>query len=337
MSISPDFHILYITTPENDYLQDLLLSGLIQKLGHHRIHDVPFSKRIYFPRKTYPAVMIKRKRLSLVKRLFRAFQPENIGLVIVASCKPLACELYKTLLPKIPQDVPRVFIDGGDRREIGGDLDRLAAPTLFDDIESIRPFDLIFERELFKDDDHDRHLLPLQLGFAPDFIPQAQEPTYDVTFWCVESNPIRSAVLDRLQPHFDCVANGSVRGQNFRKYKRKGKRYLEELARCNIVINFPGVGWDCQRYWEAPSVGAAMVSPSTPLIIPNDFEDETHIVRCADDGSDIIDVCQRLLDEPERRQRIAQAGQEWALTHHTDVARAQAVLAGIQTHLGQTW
>jgi hypothetical protein len=249
----------------------------------------------------------------------------------------LACEYYRALLPKIPEYIPRVFIDGGDRREIGGDLDRLRAPKLFHEIESTRPFDLIFKRELFREDTHNRPLLPLQLGFVPDYLPQPQSPQYDVTFWCVESNPIRSAVLDQLQPHFDCVANGSVRGQNFRKYKRKGRRYLEELARCKIVINFPGVGWDCQRYWEAPAVGAAMVSPSSPLIIPNDFKDNEHIVRCADDGNDIINVCQRLLDDDKHRKAIGKHGQEWALKYHSDIARAQTVLSGIREHLGQDW
>ena len=337
MSISSDATILFITTPEADYLQDLLLSGFLQRLGHNAVLDVPFSRRIYFPRKTYPAVMIKRQRLALRKRLFRRINFDKIELVIVASCKPLAFTYYQELLPHIPSKVPRVLIDGGDRREIGGDLDRLGAPDLFREVESVRPFDLIFKRELFREDQHDRLLLPLQLGFVPDFLPQPQTPAYDVTFWCVESNPIRSAVLDRLQPHFDCVANGSVRGQNFRKYKRKGKRYLEELARCKIVINFPGVGWDCQRYWEAPAVGAAMVSPASPLIMPNDFRDGEHIMRCADDGHDIIEVCQQLLDNESLRQSIAQAGQQWALTHHTDAARTQSVLDGVREHLGQTW
>ena len=337
MTVTANKKILFLTTPENDYLQDLLLSGFIQKLGRDKIIDLPFSKRIYFPRKTYPAVMIKRKRLATMRRLCSRFNIKDIGLVIVASCKPLAFNYYQKLLAQIPRDIPRVLIDGGDRRELGGDLDRLGAPELFAEVENTRPFDLIFKRELFQDDSYERPVLPLQLGFTADFQPAAQSPCYDVAFWCVESHPIRSQVLDRLQPHFDCVANGSVRGQNFRKYKRKGKRYLEELARCKIVVNFPGVGWDCQRYWEAPAVGAAMVSPRSPLVMPNDFKDGEHIMRCADDGHDIVEVCQRLLDDEPLRARIAKDGQQWALSHHSDLARAEAVLSGIESELGQVW
>ena len=60
--------------------------------------------------------------------------------------------------------------------------------------------------------------------------------------------------MELIQDRFDCRANGTTRNQVFKKYKRKGDFYLEELKRARITLNFRGVGWDTLRYWEVPAL-----------------------------------------------------------------------------------
>lgn len=320
--------ILFVASPETDFLQDLLFSGLVKRLGHERVMDWPFSPRLYLRRKPYPRTSVRRAQLSLWRRFRGGWS--GFSAVVVASCKPRTLRAWQRIMPQMPAGIPVVLLDGGDRTPIGGDLERLGAPGLLAEIEAQRPFDLVLKRETPVGHDFGRPTIPFNFGFNPDFLPRRRlPPCYDVACWCVESHPVRTRALELLAGRFDCTANGSVRGNEGRSYKRRGERYLEELARCRIVISLPGSGWDCLRYWEATAVGACVVSPRAAIEIPDDFVDGEEIVRCADDVSDLVTVCQALLDDEPRRARIAAAGAAKAARCHSDVARADRLLAAL--------
>jgi hypothetical protein len=211
---------------------------------------------------------------------------------------------------------------------IGGDLTRLEHAKLFNDVISRRPFDVVFKREYIAGTDLGPNVFPLPFSFNFDQIPTGlpESKKYDVSFWAVESNPLRTKALDLLADKFDCTANGTARGQIAKHYKRKGMHYLRELAACRIVLNIPGVGWDTQRYWEVPAVGGFMVSVKPQIVIPNNFEDGKHLVFCKDDLSDLIELCQRYLREESQREAIARNAFTHCKQYHSDLARAEFIV-----------
>ena len=136
---------------------------------------------------------------------------------------------------------------------------------------------------------------------------------YDVSFWAVESHEIRVNALNLLQDKFDCKANGTVRNQKFSRYKRKGDEYLRELARCKIVLNFRGGGWDTMRYWETPAIGRFMISQKPKFVIPNNFRDGKEIAFCKD----------------AKREEIAKNALEYTKKFHTDEKRVEYIFDAI--------
>lgn len=326
--------ILFINSPECDYLQELLYSGLVKNFGSENVYDYPFNKRYHFPQKKYPLDLGYNPSFKILHRPFTAFNVKLFDLVIVGSCKYLAIKKYFDLLSQISVSTPVIFVDGGDRPELGGDLVRTQSPIMLADVEKLRPFDLIFKREYLQAEKYSERVIPLPFAMNMDKIPK---PTgikkYDVSFWAVESDPIRTRALELIEGHFDCRQNGTERNQKFKKYKRKGKFYLEEISSCKVVLNFRGVGWDTLRYWEVPAMQTFMVTAKPGIAIPNDFISGEHIVHCQQDLSDLVDICDYYLKHEVERERIALAGHQHLLKYHTDIARAKFVIDTVQHRL----
>ncbi len=323
--------VLYINSSESDYLQDLLYSGLIKSCGAENVYDFPFNRRFHFVDKKYPRNLGLNRGWHNWKRMCSSI-PSQVDLVIVGSCKHLAFDAYHQIMHKIPTDTPVVLIDGGDQPEVGADLQHNKSTYSFAETEKKRPFDLIFKREYFADATFESRILPLPFCMNLDRLPKRlpNEKKYDVSFWAVESYPTRTQALQLLETQFDCEKNGTVRNQRFHYYKRKGLFYLQELARCKIVLNFRGGGWDTMRYWEAPAVGSLMITQKSGIQFPNDFENGKHVIHCKDDLSDLLDLCRYYLKNESERESIAKAGQQHLRSFHTDVQRAQTVLQHVR-------
>jgi hypothetical protein len=326
--------ILFINTKEPDYLQDATYSGLAKILGTENVIDYPWNPNFHLNRKKYPK-NIGYTPGSLLKSLSsRLFSNNKYDVVIVASAKPACFCEYLKIIKDIPSSTPVVFIDGGDFSDIGGDLLRLKAPHLYEEAVSSRPFDLVFKREYLIDRDYPANVLPFPFSFNFSRITDVMSPEnfkYDVSFWAVESDPIRTCVLNLLDDKFDCRDNGTVRNQTFRKYKRKGLKYFEELQSCKIVLNFRGVGWDTLRYWETPAIGRFMISQKPQIVIPDNFIDGKEIVFCKDDLSDLVELCEFYLEHDNEREIIANNAYMSAKSKHSDVARTEYLLSKIDS------
>ncbi|MBY0384804.1 glycosyltransferase [bacterium] len=324
--------VLFICSKETDYLQDLLYSGLVKLLGASQVYDFPLNPRYHFIKKKYPRNLGFQGGLTRLWQGLFPFRASNFDLVIVASCKPSTVESYARIMKQIPAHTPILFIDGGDRPEVGGDLLRLNSRFTFEELEKIRPFDLIFKREFFEHHYSQKRLVPFPMAMNLNSLPASlyQTKKYDVSFWAVESDPIRTQALKLLQNNFDCQQNGTSLNQSFHKYKRTGTFYLEELARCKIVFNFRGAGWDTLRYWEAPAVGSFMISQKPGIVIPDNFVDQKHIIFCRDDLSDLIDLGHYYLKNDKLREEIARNSSNHLKQFHTDVHRARTLLNKVQ-------
>ena len=96
---------------------------------------------------------------------------------------------------------------------------------------------MIFKREYLKGGDYPGNVYPLPLAYGGPPL-KAAAKKYDVVFWAVDNIPVRARVLDFCADKWDCAENGSFRGQTFKQYRRKGIKYLEELAVSKICYNF---------------------------------------------------------------------------------------------------
>jgi len=321
--------ILFINSHSADYVQDLTYSGLVKIFGLKNVIDFRWNQKYHIPYKKYPKNLGYARGSFLPSLLNRSLK--NFDIVIVGSAKVDCFETYIAFVDQIPADVPVVFVDGGDWPEVGRDLQAYERPDLYYDAVSKRPFDVVFKREMIIDRDYGKNVFPLPMSFNMDRarnIPK--EKKYQVSFWAVESHPIRVQVLNLLTDQFDCNANGTERNQQFKKYKRKGVFYLQELARCKIVLNFRGGGWDTMRYWEVPAVGSFMISQRPQFVIPNNFEHEKHVIFCQDDMSDLIERCQYYLKNESLREQIATNGKNHLFQYHTDIKRSEYIIRTIR-------
>ena len=318
--------VLYINRNKFDYLQDLVYTGLVKTLGVSNVVELPWNNKFHLNFKKYPK-NIGLYKGGLIRSLFNKADVKQVDIVIVASCHPDTLKTYLDIAPDIPASTPTVFLDGGDWPEVAGDLDRLGGKQLYDEAVSVRPFDHIFKREYLADEEYEDNIHPLPFAFNFDRKPKLyDEYKYDVAFWAVESDPIRTAALDLIQHEFDCAENGSIKNQVMKKYKRKGSFYLQELARCRISLNFRGAGWDTLRYWEVPSLAGFMISQKPGIVIENNFEHEKEIVFCKDDLSDLLDLCRYYLEHDDKRREIGRNALSKVKSFHMDIHRAQKIL-----------
>jgi hypothetical protein len=318
--------VLYINRPKPDYVQDFIFTGLVKILGISNVIEFPWNPRFHFNYRKYPKNIGYVKK-TLIKSVITSFDKRNVDVIIVASCHPDNFFKYLEIIDSIPNHIPRVFLDGGDWDAVGGDLDRLGGDTLLDQVNEKRPFDLIFKREYVKSKQYDMNVLPLPICFNPDLLPVLKSrKKYDVGFWCVESDSLRTNVLKIIEDEFDCKENGSVCNQVMKKYKRKGDFYFQELHSCNIALNVRGVGWDTLRYWEIPAVGSFMLTQEPQIEIENGFVDGKDAVFFNDTASDLLDLCRYYLEHENEREKIARNGHEKMLAYHTDKHRAAFVL-----------
>lgn len=321
--------ILYINTSTADYVQDFTYTGLVKKFGLSNVIDYRWNKKYHIPYKKYPknAGYVEG---SLFTSLFNSFVKSinfsEIDYVFIGSCKAETFEAYLEVAHKIPKKTPVIFIEGGDGEIIGADLINYNNGALYNRALELRPFDFIFKREYLENDTYEPNVAPLPISFNYDRLPLLpNDYKYDVSFWAVESDPLRTKALDMLENMYDCKENGTTRNQKFSKYKRKGSFYLQELASTKISINIRGGGWDTMRYWETPAVGAFMLSQRPQIVIPNNFEHEKEVVFFKDDLSDLKELCDYYLKNEAKREQIAKAGLAKMKAFHTDEKRVDFI------------
>lgn len=314
--------LLFISGKQFDYLQDLTYSGLTYILGSSNVVNYPWNYKYHLPVKNYP------KNLGYTGFSFKQFlKPDfdSFDAVILGSAKIDALNTLSEILPKV-SNKPIIFLDGGDREEIGGDFYRFNGGDAYKNFVKKRPFDLIFKREFLPETHgHINHIFPFPFSFPYSLninnLPE-NEKIYDVSFWAQQKPAIREKALLLLKGRFDCDVNGTSIGLDFKKYKRRGLFYLKELSRCKVVLNLRGGGWDTMRYWEIPAVGSCMISQRPKIFIPNNFEEGKHIVFCEDTLDDMLDKMQYYLSHVTIREDITKNAKAHLMKYHLNTHRA---------------
>ena len=322
--------LLFLNTNTTDYSQDILYAGL-RKRTDITLYELPFNARYHFPMKKYPR-NLGLEYGYLLKRFFQQIPWKELDGVIIGGCNPHLLQRYEALFPKLSAHTRLILVDGGDWPEIGGDFYRAGGKRIYDDFRKRYPFHFVFKREMVLNLDYPENTFPFPFGFNLQRVPKGISHTkkYDVSFWAVQSSPIRTVALELLENQFDCKANGTVVNQVFADYKRKGDNYLRELAACKVVINIRGVGWDTLRYWETPALGTFLISQPPHIHIPHNFIDKEEMVFCKHDLSDLVELCTYYLLHEEERERIAKNGEKKLRQYHSEACRAAYFLQAIK-------
>jgi len=322
--------ILFINSHSPDYVEDQLFSALTEIYGKYSITPFPVNYRYYIKRKPYPLDMGKcRSAYDYIADKFtikKELKTFDYDCVVIGSTKQDVFESFVEVRDAVPSGLPIIYIDGGDYPEIGGDASRLKFKGLYDDVVGHHKFSHIFKRECIIGKEYPDNVHPFPMSFKPQPINITGEKKYDVTCWCVESDPIRTRALSLLEGLYDCRENGTTLNQTFRNYKRKGLAYLEDLGRSRVSCNFRGVGWDTLRYWEIPAVGALMLSQKPGIVIPDNFVHGEHVVFCKDDLSDLTQFIDYYLAHEDEMVQMTDQASRHLKKYHTHLKRAEFLL-----------
>jgi len=318
--------VLFVASKKSDYLQDLCYAGLVEVLGKSNVLDHPRKLNYHLPTRRYPKNMGYQKGFPPISTIAN-FQPD---LVVVGACKADAVERFYQLSPKLQTSTPCVWIDGGDRPDIGGDLARLGRTDLQERLLRDSPFNLIFKREMIETHTYGPTVKPFPLGLRSDFLPApVGDLKYDLLFWATPSHDDRRLTFKMLEGKYDCDQNGSVPYKRPKAFNYRGQQYLKEMSRARISLNVRGGGWDTLRFWEALGMGSFMLSQKLPLVLPHPPISGNELVWLNEDLSDLYEKTDYYLAHPEQRAAIAERGKAWVLAHHDQRARAKQLLQAV--------
>lgn len=294
-------NIVVVISPHYDYLTSTVIEGL-KELGHNL-----FSTETSNYVKKTPDWRLK----SEINRA---------DLVLIFSNDGVRTSLIPNSL-----DIPLVYIDGSDSM-------RLSLPKDF-------KFNLIFKREYFIKNKY-KKMFPLPFGAENRYFFEKNdvEKNIDVVFSAnLNGNAFRESINQRLK--FQENKNFYIGSTGERSYKRKRffydgmpietPIYRDILSRSKIGVNVIGAGYDCARYWEIIAAKACLLTQKLDILIPNSFEDG---VNCMifETMAEFEEKLNFLINNPEKRQEIANAGYEHLLKYHTTKKRAEYLLKKIK-------
>jgi Glycosyl transferases group 1 len=91
--------------------------------------------------------------------------------------------------------------------------------------------------------------------------------------------------------------------------------FLREVATARVCLDLPGNGPFCFRLVNYLAVGACIVSPPYPVDMPEPLIADKHFVCTRADMSDLVDVCQRYVNDATAREAIAREGHAYYRRH----------------------
>jgi hypothetical protein len=102
--------------------------------------------------------------------------------------------------------------------------------------------------------------------------------------------------------------------------------YLKELMRARIALDAPGQAPITYRLPEAMALGAVIVCAPPACVFPETLDNGVHYAATRADGSDVVEVCEKLLRNQERMERIASNGMKYFDRNFSPQSRARRIL-----------
>jgi len=318
--------ILFLNHPEQDYGEFFLFDGFCELFGDENVVTFPWKKS-YFGIAADSYILDDGKKgftgpcPYMKKRYVDPWSEDKIKssldefwLWVLASPRTYAINALRRLISFKKPNVPLVFCDHEDSIVVREDI-----------ISEFKP-DFIFKRELVKEDNR-IHPLPFS-STCWHFQEDIKEKTIDV-FCCFGfTHEIRRKIRNLLQTDerlkkYNVIANVNDCGDKMFGYKG----YLEMLSSAKINIVARGHGMDSVRRFESVTFSGLVLADKLPLITPNDYENQKHIVYYKNDLSDLVEKIVYYLEHEEERKKIGEAGREHTFKYHTSIRRAEYFLS----------
>jgi hypothetical protein len=116
------------------------------------------------------------------------------------------------------------------------------------------------------------------------------------------------------------VALGILQSQSRVRFYGGGSKvsfreFLAEIARSRVCIDLPGNGPFCFRLVNYMAVGACVISPPHAARLPAPLIDRKHIVYTRPDMSDLVDLCERYVNDDAAREAVVAASRDYYRRH----------------------
>jgi hypothetical protein len=290
-------NICYLNTPAYDYLTATIIEGLTE-LGH----------KVFTSEKSNYGFFLSKK--------YFIEQANKSDLFIIGSNKHVKYDYLKFI-----KHNKTVFVDGSDSSYLN--------------LNFSYPINLVFKRELLKGLNFQDSLI-FPLPFAAEkryFNKEKVVKDIDVSFLAANNNFLRESIKNVLNTNFKNNSvtehTGEISYSSSFGFPHENPIYFSILSRSKVVINIPGLGWDCGRYWEAIANKALVLSYKLEIQIPNPFEEKCHILSFSDINQFIekIDYC---LSNPNIVKNMSEEAYNHLLQFHTTTKRAEYFLKTIE-------
>ncbi len=199
----------------------------------------------------------------------------------------------------------------------------------------------LLQSELEKNSDL-QPLYPLPFSTITDNMPPDNpDKDIDIAAFFGNTHPLRENIIRlintshlygkyKIYTALDHCNNGPISNNiTLRVYKE----YLEIMSRAKINIVARGHGYDTLRRFEASCYSGLVMSDNIPIITPDPFIDNQHIIYYNSNLSDLINRIEYYLNSPGERLRIGRSGKEHSNKYHTTESRARYFLNKIEQHI----
>jgi hypothetical protein len=87
--------------------------------------------------------------------------------------------------------------------------------------------------------------------------------------------------------------------------------HMQDLCRSKVCLDAPGRGELCFRLVECLAIGSCIVGPTLENELHVPLQDGIHHVRVNRDLSDLVETCEKLLENPDKRARLTTAAMDY--------------------------
>lgn len=318
--------ILFLTHPYPNYVPDLLLHGLRKLLG---------SDAVEFPRKDCLYTGHLGPGVHMENQLCPGWFPDDEGQIdrvdIGSKIRNgyfdiIVCDLraWSRLAPNLDgYSGPLAVIDGEDRPQ--------KIPP--------GPY-VIFRRET----DGSDFSIPMPMALPEeifnwivqyDHLPKQ----YTIGFLGSTQDDEHRQILDRLigwypDSLFEATAIPSCK-QPEPPGRKSRDFYYRLLQSCRFVLNLSGDGLDTFRFWENTACNSLHLSQRTPLFIPFDFIDQTHLLRFGN-PNELKTKIDSVVQAPDLMKSMIGMSRHHLMNHHLTTHRADYFVRGMAKAYGLT-
>lgn len=346
--------ILFVSSKNPSYLEDVIYHGLISIFGRKQVIDFP-RKPSYHCDKASKKEIVNGKccccwadpRLRKVPILHfydRSVSPqdevevENFDLVVFGDLYPEIREIISKVLSKAKKSsIPIAFLDGSDlpfvRYIYYKGVTYFKRETLPKGLRSLLNLNLTIPQimavfiQFFKAPNklavpigisNSFDVVPLPFGIIDYGFKPVREKVFDIAFVATLRTPWRRKVYNFLKKY--------SKKRRLKAFLGGGLNwidYMNVLSKSRISISCRGAGFDTYRYWEIPYSGSLLFSERLPIIIPKNFTDGANAVFF----SDLKELKNKLdfyLDKD--LTEITESGRNHLLRHHTSINRARRLI-----------